>query len=201
MIENYVLYLNFIQEKLDRFFASQKPYIFCKRGCGECCKHAQFPYSQIEATYLMHGASKLDNETADIVMENVKNILEAKNNFKGDLKNFDYDCPFLINNECCVYEYRGLICRSFGLMEYVEGGGVNIPFCYRLGLNYSNVIDHKTETGKPRVSAERFKELGVKEEPSGFNTNYKFLTDEDFAKGFHFEFGEKKPLIQWFENK
>ena len=48
MIENYLKYLAMLDEKLQKFFISQKPFIFCKPGCSKCCKNAQYPYSKIE---------------------------------------------------------------------------------------------------------------------------------------------------------
>lgn len=191
MIENYKVYLKFLDEKLAKFFEKQKPYIFCKKGCGKCCKNAQFPYSQIEVVYLLSGIKNLSDETVEQIMTNIKNVKLAKKEFKGET--FSYDCPFLINNECSVYEYRGIVCRSFGLMNYGENRKVRIPFCCFQGYNYSNVMDENTQ----EVSSKKFKELGIEEEPLAFNTGYKFLTDEDFARGFHFQFGEVKPLIEW----
>ena len=116
--------------------------------------------------------------------------------FKGE--NFKYDCPFLINNECSVYNYRGIICRSFGLMNISSAGKVKVPFCCFQGYNYANVM----EDGENRISPRKIKKLGVKEIPLAFNTNYQFLTDSDFEKLFDFKFGDKKPLIDWFiDNK
>lgn len=191
MINNYVRYLEFLNEKFERFFKSQEPYIFCKKGCGKCCKGAQFPYSQMEATYLMYGAQQLDETTAKKVMENIQKVKQQKSEFKGE--RFRYDCPFLINDECCVYEYRGIICRAFGLMTIDNDEKVKVPFCCFDGYNYSNVMQ---DDGK-NVSPEKFKALGVKEEPVAFNVRYENLTDEDIARGFNFRFGEKKPLIDW----
>ena len=192
MIENYITYLNFLSEKFNRFFDKQKPYIFCKKGCGKCCKNAQFPYSQIEFEYLMRGTLYFDLKTKEAVVSNIKSVMKAKENFQG--KKFVYDCPFLINNECVVYNYRGIVCRSFGLMTVGEDGKIKVPFCCFQGLNYSNVME---DDGK-HVSEEKFKQLGCKEEPTAFNVSYKFLTDPDFERGFNFSFGEKKPLIDWF---
>lgn len=48
MIENYITYLKFLDEKFNRFFKKQPPFICCKKGCGRCCKNAQFPYTQIK---------------------------------------------------------------------------------------------------------------------------------------------------------
>ena len=52
--ENYEKYLKFVQEKLNKFFEAQSPYISCKKGCAFCCKNAQFPYSELEFNYLVY---------------------------------------------------------------------------------------------------------------------------------------------------
>lgn len=100
MFENYKVYLKFLDLKLDNFFRKQKPYIFCYKGCGRCCKHAQFPYSLTEVNYLLSGFNNLSIEIQNIIEQNVLKILETKKNFKGD--KFLYDCPFLVNNECAL---------------------------------------------------------------------------------------------------
>ena len=139
MLENYITYLKFIDEKLTRFFNSQKPYIYCKKGCSKCCKNAQFPYSQIEMQYLLTGIINLDDYQQEIISQNVQKILEQKSQFEGE--KFKYDCPLLINNECSVYEYRGIVCRTFGLMCVGKDGKIQVPFCCYDGFNYSNVVD------------------------------------------------------------
>lgn len=191
MLENYLLYLKFIDEKLSKIFEKQKPFLCCKKGCAKCCKTAQFPYTQIEMFYLLQGATKLlDNESINLVMQNIAEIKKKKEEFSE--KEFLYDCPFLINNECSVYEYRGVICRAFGLMNISESGKVRMPFCCFQGYNYAKIMDGKN------ISSKKFKELGIEEEPAAFHTDYNFLTDKDFEKMFHFKFGEKKPMIDWF---
>lgn len=192
MLANYLAYLKFIDEKLAKFFDRQKAYICCQKGCALCCKNAQFPYSKIEMDYLMVGVWQLDFETKKIIAENIKKIGMQKAEYIGD--NFKYDCPFLINNVCSVYEYRGIICRTFGLMSQGVDGRIKVPFCCFQGYNYSNVL----EDGGTKISEEKFKKSGIEEEPVAFNISYNFLTDDDFAKGFKFEFGEKKPLVDWF---
>lgn len=191
LINNYINYLKFLDEKFARFFKSQAPYIFCKKGCGKCCRGAQFPYTKIEVTYLLYGAQNLDSPIGEKVLKNIQRIKKQKQLYTG--KRFRYDCPFLINDECCVYEYRGIICRAFGLMTIDKDEKVKVPFCCFDGYNYSNVMQ---DDGK-NVSPEKFKLLGVKEEPVAFNVRYENLTDEDIAHSFGFSFGEKKPLIDW----
>lgn len=192
MLENYLVYLQLIDEKLNKFFTKQKPFIYCKKGCGLCCKNAQFPYSQIELEYLMIGVRQLDEEKKSIISQNINKLKQQKAEQPG--KDFKYDCPFLINNECSVYNYRGIICRSFGLLNISAKGKIRVPFCCFQGLNYSNVMD---DCGT-KISEEKYRKLNVEEEPLAFNTSYEFLTDPDFATGFHFDFNEKKPLINWF---
>lgn len=194
MLNNYLDYLVFIDKKLEKFFNKQKDYIFCKKGCGLCCQNAQFPYSKIEMQYLFLGTKELPKEIFDKIEANIEKILKNKKDFKGE--KFVYDCPFLIDNVCSVYDFRGIICRSFGLMSIIQGTDKKnqVPFCYAKGLNYSNVIDPETK----QVSAEKFKLTGIEEEPLAFNVSYDFLTGKDFEEAFKFEFGEKKPLIDWF---
>lgn len=191
-MENYINYLKFIEEKLNKFFESQKPFICCKKGCGKCCKNAIFPYSAIEMRYLMSGMFFLTDEDQEIIAQNVERILKAREEFKGD--EFRYDCPFLLNDECSVYSYRGVICRAFGLMTINKDKSIKVPFCCFDGLNYSNVVDFETS----KVSPEKHKALGCEEEPTGFNVSYEFLTNPEFEKEFGFDFGERKPLIDWF---
>lgn len=192
MFENYKKYLAFLDSKLEKFFKSQKPFVFCKKGCALCCKHSQFPYSLLEMKYLLSGLETLDKKTTDKIEENLQNILAKKAKFHG--KKFLYDCPFLIDNVCCLYEYRGVICRAFGLMTQYKGQKVKAPFCSHKGLNYSNVLNLQKRT----ISPKKFKKLNVKEEPLGFNISYAYLTNIAFEQEFNILFGETKPMIDWF---
>lgn len=192
MLENYKKYLEFLETKLEGFFDSQSPFIFCKKGCAKCCKKAQFPYSLTEIKYLLEGFIKLEKSTQDKVEENLQKIVQKRKKYKG--KKFRYDCPFLIDDVCCVYEYRGVVCRTFGLLTAMPDDSVKAPFCSDDGLNYSNVLNLKKRT----ISSRKFKKLNTKKEPLGFNISYKFLTDVRFEERFWFRFGDKKPLIDWF---
>ncbi len=192
MLQNYQSYLSFLDSRLSSFFEDQKPYIFCKKGCAKCCKNAQFPYSVPEVKYLLNGLSTLDESVQNKVENNLKKTLEAKNKFKG--KKFLHDCPFLIDYACCVYDYRGVFCRAFGLMTIVEENKVKTPFCCFKGLNYSNVMNLSKKT----ISVRKFKKLNAKEEPLAHNVRYRYLTGEEFEQQYNIIFGEKKPLIEWF---
>ena len=218
-VHNYVAYLKFLDNKLETFFEMQKPYIFCKKGCAKCCKNAEFPYSFREIQYLLYGFLQLDDETKIKINNNLTKILKAKKDFlqssfesnnnkdlnqqneksadgkKNTRKKFLYDCPFLINDSCSVYPYRGIVCRTFGLIANVEDENPKIPFCCFEGQNYSNVLDAE----KNQLSSKKVEELGLEQEPVGFYISYEFLTHSDFEKKYNFEFGEKKSLIEWLE--
>lgn len=193
MIENYEKYLNLITNKINGFFEKQKPYIFCKKGCSLCCEKGEYPFSEIEFKYAKEGFLKLNENLKKEILNKAERIKEEKKNFKEDGP-FLYECPFLINKSCTIYNNRGIICRNFGLLIQREGKKPSIPFCCSLGLNYSNVYDIE----KRSVSPEKFKETGLEIKPLIFNVSYKMLTNETFAKGYGFDFGEKKPLIDWF---
>lgn len=195
MLENYKKYLAFIMPKIDKFFEEQAPYIFCKKGCAKCCKNAEFPFSALEISYLFEGIDRLDINTQDKITAKIKQINAEKDNFDGE--KFLYDCPFLIDDVCSVYEHRGLVCRTFGLITTKAGkDNVKLPFCYAENLNYSNVVDFERNV----ISKEKCEKSGFKVEPQGYNASYKFLTSERMEKAFDINFGEKKPLIDWFND-
>lgn len=198
MIKNYEKYLNIIQDKLNDFFEKQKEYIFCKAGCSKCCQNAQFPYSEIEYEYLLEGFKKLPQDTQHTIKQNVKEILEKQKYFDFQNTKFIYRCPFLINNSCSCYEYRGIVCRTFGLLSVgAYDKNPQMPFCILEGLNYSNVYDKTTN----RLTAEKFEHLNLQTPPLIFNIDYKTLTDSDFEKIFNFKFGKISALIDHIKNK
>lgn len=191
-IENYSKYLEFLQGRLNKFFEAQSPYIACKKGCALCCKNAQFPYSEVEFSYLIQGSLSLPKEIQEKVDKNIQKVLKEKESVQG--ANFKYDCPFLIDNECSIYLYRGIVCRTFGLIEVNNEGNDKIPFCHEKGLNYSLVVDEE----KMLISEEKYLALNEEKQPLAYNISYKFLTSEKMEKEFCFNFGDKKPLIDWF---
>ena len=223
---DYLLYIAYLNKKLAGFFEEQAPYIFCQKGCSKCCKNGEYPFSKMEFNFLMIGFSKLPEETKQIILKKVEKLKEekakifychseAKRNeilryaqndvkteeshkkeFKNSKFEFTYECPFLINDECSVYDFRGIICRSFGLMSINPDGNSKIPFCAFEGLNYSNVVEPETKI----ISSEKYYKLGDNvPEPLAYNVGYKFLTSKNVEENFHINFGEKKALINWFE--
>lgn len=196
MIKKYELYLEKMDGLLDKFFQQQKPYIFCKEGCCQCCQNAEYPMSSIEVQYMMLGYQNLDPHIKKIVQSNVVKIKEEKQ--KSDDKEFMYECPFLIDKKCSVYRYRGIICRAHGLIFYVtdkNGGSRNkLPYCVHLGLNYSNVFDKEQNM----VSQELFEKGGFETPPLAYNLSLPALLNNSLTKTLGLEFSELRALIDWF---
>ena len=188
---NYITYIEYLNKKLSGFFENQKKYICCKKGCAKCCKHGNYPFSEIEFRYLMFGFKKLDINKQNEIKNKIINLNEEK--ITSSEKYLMYECPFLFNDECVLYDYRGIICRTFGLMYFREDGSTKIPFCAFDGLNYANVLDTETKT----ISEGKFEEHGYKQEPLAFNVHYNFLTDKDHEFGYGIEFGERNTLLDW----
>ena len=192
MVKNFETYLNHITNKINEFFKNQEEYIFCKKGCSKCCEKGEYPWSYIEYQYLMIGFKKLPIELQNKINNEIKKLKEEKKNFKEE--RFMHKCPFLIDGVCSGYNHRGIICRSFGLLYTSDKNGkIQMPFCHEFGLNYSNVYDIKTNS----ISTELFQKGSFKAPPKLYNVSYKFLTQDTFADGFGFKFGEKKPLLDW----
>lgn len=190
MLYDYSKFLSFLDEKLNGFFESQKPFICCKEGCCKCCENAEFPYTKLEFDYLMLGYMNLDKKTKQLVDEKIDFLKTQRNKSKEDV--FAHTCPFLINGKCCVYNYRGIVCRTFGLMAIRKDSKPSIPFCANIGLNYSIVFDKKNKV----ISSKMLKESKIQTEPLVFNIDYAFLISDEYAKNFNLKFDEPKPLLE-----
>lgn len=190
MIEKYEKYLDILEEYLKKFFEQQKPYIFCKAGCSICCEKGHYPVSELELKYLNLGFSMLEDDKKNIVKNQIAELKKGIEDPEGY-----YRCPFLIENCCSIYKYRPLICRSYGLLYFIDRDDkqhFKIPCCVSNGLNYSNVYDEETKS----ISGEKFSKLKIKEEPLSYNVSLKYMLDNEFTK--EIEFGEAKKMIDWF---
>lgn len=179
MLKKYKRFLKEFDKKLKKHFTEQSKYICCKEGCSACCEIGDYPFTQLEMMYLMEGYSNLPTEIKIKVRDNLLKI--KQNRFSSHLF---YKCPFLINNRCSVYDYRGLTCRTFGLAYLIDKKTVKVPECVNQGLCYSDVY----ENGE--ISIEPIKE----------NLNLPDITVSKLAKSYKLEFGESRSLIDWFPN-
>ena len=197
MIEKYEHFLELLDTRLLQvFFERQKDYIHCKSGCSLCCESGEYPFSEIEFRYVMIGYNTLSENEKIIVKEKVLELKALKSNSSND--EFMYECPFLIDKKCSIYKYRGIICRTHGLIYYLTDNDGNVknkaPKCVYFGLNYSNVYDKTTKT----LSVELWEKTGIKTEPVGYNIGLKTILNSDLAKGLELKFGAEKALIDWF---
>ena len=183
------MYKNFIEEFdkiIEKYFFRQKKYIKCKAGCSKCCEKGDFPFSQAEFTYLTTGYINLPPELKITIQQKIKQQLVEKRKNKG--RRFEHICPFLINGECSVYEYRGIICRTFGLAYYDEENNyVRLPDCVNYGLNYSEYYDKKNHT------------LNI---PDVLKHNLRIdkVLNSDLAQKHKVECGEIRPMLDWLQN-
>lgn len=182
MINRYHKYLEFLDIRLKKMFDSQAPFIKCKNGCAHCCKEGLYPISELEFLNVMFYYHVLNEDVQNKINKNVKFLLKNR-------REKYYQCPFLIDNSCSVYNARPIICRTFGLLTYNDKGHKKIPFCVDLGLNYADVYDKNLK----KIVAKS--EDGI--EPVAFNIDRRYLRDKVFEKEFNIFFGEDKPLIDW----
>lgn len=194
MLKNYLEFLKELMGMLDKYFKSQQPYLYCQKGCAKCCTNGDYPFSEIEVEFLKQGFKQLDKNTQSLIIKKIDKIKQDK--LKNTKETFTYECPFLIDNMCSVYECRGIICRTFGLIALKEGSKMQIPFCAYEGLNYSNVLDKE----KDMLMMEKMQELGITEEPKAYNIHYDFLTSERVAHAYNFNYGKRGSLIDILSN-
>ena len=193
-IAAYCQFLRVLQGRLQEHFEDQKEYIHCKEGCAHCCKNGEYPCSELEFEFLKIGFAQLDAQTQRIIVDNIVQLKKDKENFKGE--QFLYKCPFLIDDRCSVYNFRMIICRTFGLAYYREEDekkNMRAPFCMEFGLNYGDVYDKETKT----FSKELFEKSGHKTEPVAYNTGVQFLMEKFGKEIMDIDFGEEKTLIDW----
>ena len=191
MINKYQSYLSTIGSYMNKYFEQQKPYIYCKEGCSICCESGLYPVSDLEFEYIKIGLEKADEKTKSVISKHIADIK------KSQKENEYYKCPLLINNKCSIYEYRPLVCRSYGLLQFIEGEnnkiGYYIPCCVSNGLNYASVYDEQTQS----ISSEKYSKLNIETEPLSFNVSVKYLLNNEFTQDL--EFGKVTNLIDRFD--
>lgn|SRR5574344_430832 len=179
MLKKYEKFLKEFDKKLKKYFDEESENICCKEGCSACCEVGDYPFTQLEMMYLMSGFKKLSPDIQAIVRNNFVNIKSSRVSV-----HLFYKCPFLINNRCSVYKYRGITCRTFGLAYLTDKKNhtVKLPECVHNNLNYSKVFD-----------GEEFKIEPIKE-----NLDLPSVVNSKLAKNYKLEFGDSRSLIDWF---
>lgn len=175
MLKRYEKFLVEFDKKLNGLTQTQLKYLKCKKGCAYCCKNGDYPFSRLEMEYFMAGFQSLSKDIKDQVLENI-------NNAKGKKV---YECPFLINNMCSMYERRSLTCRIHGL-AYLLNDVIKLPECANIGLNYSDFYNQQTK--------EIFIENPIKE-----SLRIDDIFNSKLAQDFNLQSGEIRSLIDWFK--
>jgi Fe-S-cluster containining protein len=190
MLVRYEKFLAEFDKKLDEYFLSQKEHVRCKPGCTGCCELGEYPFSRLEAEYIMSGFVKLGADTQAKIKTNIE-ILRTRH-FEGgtteeslcpqnDVK--EYRCPFLLDKMCALYDHRGIVCRTHGL-AYLCDGTIKLPECAREGLNYSDVFNAETN----EVSLQN---------PITESLRTDVILKSRLAKELRLEAGMIRPLIDW----
>lgn len=174
MLREYERFLDEYDKHLNDLRISQQKYIKCQKGCSQCCQKGDYPFSRLEMEYLIKGFLTLEIS----IQEQIKININAAKNKK------EYTCPFLINNECSVYKYRGLVCRTHGL-AYKNDGKIKLPYCANNGLNYSEIYDKSTG------------EIII-DNPIQENLKIDAIFENEIAQKYQLEKGEIRRLIDWF---
>lgn len=189
----YKQYLNTIQNIIDERFEDQKEYIKCKQGCSHCCEKGTYPMCEAEFQFLLLGLLSMETNEQQKVLKRIQNLKEDYSKTNPEEK-FLHRCPFLNEeNLCTIYDFRALICRTFGLLIMSKDGKVNMPFCQELGLNYAGVYNEETNS----FDENYVKEHKLKNSPKAYPLSLKYLLDKDLFEDNSLEFGEIKPLIEW----
>ncbi len=178
MLQRYEKFLEKLDKRLEKYFEEQCEFIKCKSGCSACCEVGEYPFSRLEIEYLMSGFVNLPFGIKHKIKEDIKHLKQENPKL--------YRCPFLINNMCCLYKYRGIVCRTHGLAWYDESENrIRLPYCVNIGLNYSKVFDRETgEVFLQNPIRERLRIDSILKSPQ--------------AKSYQIECGEIRPLIRWF---
>lgn len=193
MLEKYKMYLNTVQQYFDKYFNDQKEYICCKPGCSHCCKKGAYPCSRLEFDYLMLGFFQLSMKEQQEIITKIQALKEEYKDVENKNKIL-YECPFLNKKGACsVYDFRPLICRTFGLLIADSSDKLNVPFCRTLGLNYSKVYNPERKV----IDKDLVDKYNYKVTPKAYPINLKNLLDKNFLQDNDFEFGEIKSLIEW----
>lgn len=189
--KRYEVFLYTLNKELQKMFDNQAEFIKCKEGCSYCCEKGEYPFSELEFNYLIEGYKQLDSNTKKIIKENIKQINKEKS--KNTDKIFMHKCPFLIDKRCSVYNNRGIICRTFGLLCEHNDGRLTIPFCHEYGLNYAQLYDK--ELGQ--LIDERDGIKLSKTEPAAFRIERDNIMNLSIAKNLNIVWGDSKTMIDF----
>lgn len=97
-------------EDLDKEISAFKIHkkVACHEGCSHCCKNLTLNINIIEIPPIVDELNNLQDSHKQTIYQNIQNLDKKYNPSLPQV----FDCPFLINNTCSVYNGRPIICRS-----------------------------------------------------------------------------------------
>lgn len=111
--------LIWIRKAADTLASATAPHAACKSGCSHCC-HIPVAIPKLEARALAKASGRALNE--------------HPHDRDVEIEGYNYPCPFLVDNQCSVYEVRPAICRTYFnldqdelLCRLVPGGQIPVP--------------------------------------------------------------------------
>ena len=111
LLDTYEISDNLVQNHLDSIGEN----IACHKGCSNCCKNYNVPMLEPELAGISWYVCEVSNEPIrSRIYDNLLN------------HNDSMDCPFLLDNDCSIYEVRPLICRQFYVKNNVCADGENV---------------------------------------------------------------------------
>jgi Fe-S-cluster containining protein len=157
-------------------------WLACKPGCSQCC-HGVFAINQLDAIRLRKGLAELDardpERTARIRRRALDAIARLSEDYPGDpvtgvLDEDDTDeaakrwddfgnaepCPVLdpASGTCELYEFRPVICRTFGPALKSDGDLGHCELCF-VGATEEQVIAAEMHPDPENLEAELLEEL------------------------------------------
>lgn len=81
----------------------RSPHVSCKAGCSACCRTIPVEISDLEARHIAAATGKT-----------MANLPPGRHT---QLKDVTTPCPFLVENQCSIYEHRPYNCRSLAAVD------------------------------------------------------------------------------------
>jgi Fe-S-cluster containining protein len=163
-------------------FKKSSQWLACKPGCSQCC-HGVFAINQLDARRLRRGLAELeaqDPERAGFLRKRaLETVARLSEDYPGDpvsgvLDEDDTDeaakrwddfaneepCPALdpATGKCELYEFRPVICRTFGPAMKTDGDLGHCELCF-VGASDEEVAAHEMNPDPNNLEAALVEEL------------------------------------------
>ncbi len=163
-------------------FKKSSQWLACKPGCSQCC-HGVFAINQLDARRLRRGLAELeaqDPERAAVLRKRaLETVARLSEDYPGDpvsgvLDEDDTDeaakrwddfaneepCPALdpATGKCELYEFRPVICRTFGPAMKTDGDLGHCELCF-VGASDEEVAAHEMIPDPNNLEATLVEEL------------------------------------------